>query len=433
MLKISDNAEIDHNNVGHSIINELTNKSLSTLDQERFIIFPPLLKDSDDLDEDNCIFKTFNGKTRTCNIVGFLSDGENEIHIQSRFFESQDEDYFLNYMLQKVLHYNVTINEISSSDTHSYYDLLVYLFPYYLEEAMRKGFYKEYVYHSHNDSNVRGQMDINRHIRQNVPFVGNIAYNTREYSFDNKLNQLIRHTIEKIEVTRPFLLNESSTIRNNVKRIKELTPSYSHYDLENVLFENKFNIIKHGFYEEYTQLQTLCLQILTDERIGFGANEQKVHGIIIDISWLWEEYLNLLIKDRFYHPQNKVGTMPHYYFNNSNGKIYPDFIGKTPDNRVVADAKYKPQNNIKNNDYSQILSYMFRFNCKQAYFLHPSKEEYHKTLYLMKGVRTEATPTKNKDIKVEKIGLKIPEATGYEEFVDRIKKSEKQFLDRLNL
>lgn len=85
MLKISDNAEIEQSNVGHSIINELANKSLSTLDQERFIIFPPLLKDSDDLDEDNCIFKTFNGKTRTCNIVGFLSDGENEIHIQIGF------------------------------------------------------------------------------------------------------------------------------------------------------------------------------------------------------------------------------------------------------------------------------------------------------------------------------------------------------------
>ena len=309
MLKISDNTEIEQNNLAHSIINDLVNKSLSTLDRERFIIFPPLLKDSDDLDEDNCIFRTFNGKTRTCNIVGFLSDGENEIHIHSRFFESQNEDYFLNYMLQKVLHYNVTINEISSSDNHSYYDLLVYLFPYYLEEAMRKGFYKEYVYHSYNDGNVRGQIDINRHIRKNVPFIGNIAYSTREYSFDNKLNQLIRHTIEKIEVTRPFLLNESLTIRNNVKRIKELTPSYSHYDLEDVLFENKFNTIKHGFYEEYTQLQTLCLQILTDERISFGANDQKVHGIIIDIAWLWEEYLNLLIKDHFYHPQNKVGTM----------------------------------------------------------------------------------------------------------------------------
>ena len=51
MIKISDNTEITLSEINHPVINELTNKSLSTLDQERFIIFPPLLKDSDDLDE----------------------------------------------------------------------------------------------------------------------------------------------------------------------------------------------------------------------------------------------------------------------------------------------------------------------------------------------------------------------------------------------
>ena len=362
MIKISDNTEITLSEINHPVINELTNKSLSTLDQERFIIFPPLLKDSDDLDEGNCIFRTFNGKTMSCNIVGFLSDGNNEIHIHSRFFETEDEDYFLDYMLQKVLHYNVTVNEIASSEETTYYDLLVYLFPYYLEEAMRKGLYKEYASHSYNDGNVRGQMDINRHFKENVPFVGKVAYNTREFSFDNKINQLIRHTIEKIEITKPFLLEESSVVQKNVKMIKEITPSYSHYELEKVLYENISNTIKHGFFEEYTQLQTLCLKILTDEGISYGTSSQKVHGIIIDIAWLWEEYLNLMIKEHFYHPQNKLGAMAHYYFQNGNGKIYPDFIGRDVTNRVIADAKYKPEKNIKSSDYSQILSYMFRFD-----------------------------------------------------------------------
>ena len=389
MIKISDNTEITLSEINHPVINELTNKSLSTLDQERFIIFPPLLKDSDDLDEGNCIFRTFNGKTMTCNIVGFLSDGNNEIHIHSRFFETEDEDYFLDYMLQKVLHYNVTVNEIASSEETTYYDLLVYLFPYYLEEAMRKGIYKEYASHSYNNSNVRGQMDINRHFKENVPFVGKVAYNTREFSFDNKINQLIRHTIEKIEITKPFLLEESSVVQKNVKMIKEITQSYSHYELEKVLYENISNTIKHGFFEEYTQLQTLCLKILTDERISYGASSQKVHGIVIDIAWLWEEYLNIMIKEHFYHPQNKLGAMAHYYFQNGNGKIYPDFIGRDVTNRVIADAKYKPEKNIKSSDYSQILSYMFRFDSRLAYFLHPTKEESQKIFYLMEGVSME--------------------------------------------
>ena len=433
MIKISDNTEITLSELNHSVINELTNKSVSILDQERFIIFPPLLKDSDDLDEGSCIFRTFNGKTMTCNIVGFLSDGNNEIHIHSRFFETEEEDYFLDYMLQKVLHYNVTINEISSSEETTYYDLLVYLFPYYLEEAMRKGLYKEYVSHSYNDGNVRGQMNINRHFKENVPFVGKVAYNTREFSFDNKINQLIRHTIEKIESTKPFLLEESSVVQKNVKMIKEITPSYSHYELEKVLYENISNTIKHGFFEEYTQLQTLCLKILTDEGISYGASSQKVHGIIIDIAWLWEEYLNLMIKEHFYYPQNKLGTMAHYYFQNGNGKIYPDFIGRDVTNRVIADAKYKPEKNIKSSDYSRILSYMFRFDSKLAYFLHPTKEESQKIFYLMEGVSAEHTPQKRMDIRVEKIGMKIPRATSYSEFVMLMEESEKSFLTKLKL
>lgn len=431
MIKISDNTEITLSEINHPVINELTNKSLSTLDQERFIIFPPLLKDSDDLDEGNCIFRTFNGKTMSCNIVGFLSDGNNEIHIHSRFFETEDEDYFLDYMLQKVLHYNVTVNEIASSEETTYYDLLVYLFPYYLEEAMRKGLYKEYASHSYNDGNVRGQMDINRHFKENVPFVGKVAYNTREFSFDNKINQLIRHTIEKIEITKPFLLEESSVVQKNVKMIKEITPSYSHYELEKVLYENISNTIKHGFFEEYTQLQTLCLKILTDEGISYGTSSQKVHGIIIDIAWLWEEYLNLMIKEHFYHPQNKLGAMAHYYFQNGNGKIYPDFIGRDVTNRVIADAKYKPEKNIKSSDYSQILSYMFRFDSKLAYFLHPTKEESQKIFYLMEGISAEHTPQKRMDIRVEKIGMKIPRATSYSEFVMLMEESEKRFLTKL--
>ena len=401
------------------------------MDQERFIIFPLLLKDSDDLDEGNCIFRTFTGKTMTCNIVGFLSDWNNEIHIHSRFFETEDEDYFLDYMLQKVLHYNVTVNEIASSEETTYYDLLVYLFPYYLEEAMRKGLYKEYASHSYNDGNVRGQMNINRHFKENVPFVGKVAYNTREFSFDNKLNQLIRHTIEKIEITKPFLLEESSVVQKNVKMIKEITPSYSPYELEKVLYENISNTIKHGFFEEYTQLQTLCLTILTDEGISYGASSQKVHGIIIDIAWLWEEYLNLMIKEHFYHPQNKLGTMAHYYFQNGNGKIYPDFIGRDVTNRVIAAAKYKPEKNVMSSDYSQILSYMFRFDSKLAYFLHPTKEESQKIFYLMEGISAEHTPQKRMDIRVEKIGMKIPRATSYSEFVMLMEESEKRFLTKL--
>lgn len=40
------------------------------------------------------------------------------------------------------------------------------------------------------------------------------------------------------------------------------------------------------------------------------------------------------------------------------GLIYSNFIGNDYQNRIIADAKYKPINNLKGSDYFQILAYI---------------------------------------------------------------------------
>ena len=42
--------------------------------------------------------------------------------------------------------------------------------------------------------------------------------------------------------------------------------------------------------------------------------------------------------------------------------------------RIIADAKYKPIDNIGNRDYLQVLAYMFRFDAKAGYYLYPEAE-----------------------------------------------------------
>ena len=64
---------------------------------------------------------------------------------------------------------------------------------------MRKGLFKTYICKKYNDGNVRGSIDVARHIKNNTPFIGNIAYSKREYSYDNYLIELVRHTIEYIK------------------------------------------------------------------------------------------------------------------------------------------------------------------------------------------------------------------------------------------
>ena len=75
--------------------------------------------------------------------------------------------------------------------------------------------------------------------------------------------------------------------------------------------------------------------------------------------WLWEEYVNLLVGDQFYHPMNKSNLGKQYLFSKGIGEIYPDFISRSNTPRIIADAKYKPIENVGGKDYLQVLAYMF--------------------------------------------------------------------------
>lgn len=136
---LRDNTFVSDEISSKPIITKLVNKSLNELYDENILIFPPTLKESDDLYDDNVIFKMSKGKTYSSNIVGLLSDSRDEVKIFSRFSKSEKQDYFLRYMFSKVLNFNVTNNELNSSDDLSYEKIIIFLFPYYFKNALSKG------------------------------------------------------------------------------------------------------------------------------------------------------------------------------------------------------------------------------------------------------------------------------------------------------
>lgn len=83
---------------------------------------------------------------------------------------------------------------------------------------MRKGLFKKYIRRRYNDGNVKGTIDISHHIKQNTPIVGNIAYIQREFSFDNSLMELVRHTIEFIK-RKPYGNKLLIKVKDEVKLV----------------------------------------------------------------------------------------------------------------------------------------------------------------------------------------------------------------------
>ena len=251
------------------------------------------------------------------------------------------------------------------------------------------------------------------------------------FSYDNSLIQLVRHTIEVIkgiQVGHNILFN----IKDEVKLIVNATPTYEIYDRQAIIKSNEKNIVRHAYYKEYTALQRLCLMILRYKKHEFGFSSQKIFGILFDGAWLWEEYINILVSDIFYHPMNKSHREAQYLFNNE-GRIYPDFISRIDKPRVIADAKYKPIKNIKNKDYLQVLAYMYRFDAKKGYYFYPDIN-YQESLQLKlnSGSTYENNVMGRDDISIIKLGLKIPkECNDYYDFVEEIQLNEQKFISNL--
>ena len=165
-----------------------------------------------------------------------------------------------------------------------------------------------------------------------------------------------------------------------------------------------------------------------DEKFYIPDNVYII-GTMFDGAWLWEEYVNSLIEDIFYHPMNKGGREGQRLFGGSVGLIYPDFISRDSETRIIADAKYKPMDNIGNKGYLQVLAYMLRFDAKTGYYLYPEIESADgRQLWLNKGSTYENNVVPRDDISVTKHGLKIPvDAVDYASFAVRMAAYEQEF------
>lgn len=369
----------------------------------------------------------------TNSLVGFVGFNKTHLSIHSRFANNGEEDYFLHYMLQKVAKINL-FNLQHTMDEDSVFDFLLYLFPMYLKRAISQGVYRQYITHKYNDANVKGVIDVSRHIKYNEPFNGSIAYTTREYSYDNHVTQLIRHTIEFISrYGREDIINIDADTTQAVGQIVSATPSYMSDELQSIINKNLVPVA-HPYYSEYTALQRLCLQILRHEELKYGQEKDEVYGILIDAAWLWEEYLAIVLEGKFNHYLKDTGKR-FYLFEPRRQQIIPDYLSF--DKKIVADAKYIPLNEkswFKDDSssataiYYKTITYMYRFCSTEGYLLYPHPDE-------------DVSPIKNEIISeiegvnggsITKLGLRIPcGCSSFSEFSSRMKEEEYKFYSKL--
>ena len=78
MLRIKDNSQQKKEAFSHirTLTGKIADKTLEQLEREGVFIFPEIIKDAEDITQDQMILQSVNDTYRTSNVMGFLGCGD---------------------------------------------------------------------------------------------------------------------------------------------------------------------------------------------------------------------------------------------------------------------------------------------------------------------------------------------------------------------
>jgi 5-methylcytosine-specific restriction endonuclease McrBC regulatory subunit McrC len=210
----------------------------------------------------------------------------------------------------------------------------------------------------------------------------------------------------------------------------------------------------HPYYTKYAALQTLCLRILRYEKLSYGtANDNKIHGLLIDAAWLWEEYVGRVLAEKRTGLAHYTRSSRFHLLQTTEGEhfqqVIPDYYDE--ERKLVADAKYIPLHRYDHLDaeraaavYYKTIMYMYRFNTNVGFLFHPcSHEDAEKAknntelshLEIEKNRITCSYKIEDReDCQLHEVGMIIPQLEGvgnFSSFKNAMEETETLFVEKI--
>lgn len=456
LIKLKDYSDVSEKN---ELTQEKLRDQLLKLSAENVFSIPEM---SDEEKESFRVLANFNGRLWTQNYTGILQIEDRNVFISSRF--DDDSCFFTQYILDKALGMKINIfQDMKPGVNHGgiLEQLLAFIFVEQIEHACRKGLYRRYRTYECNDSRVKGKIDITRHIRLNPLNNGKIAYSYREYTIDNDVNKLIftayTYLQKRYPDTMKSLEKRRKTVGECMSKFRNIMQPASRQEAQK-LVQRERRKITHSVYHDWEEVRKTAIILLRHMGISVENDkdkaQNKIHGVLINMNWIWEKYLESILKDQLKEGYCfKAQHEKKIFFRNGKGNrtLKPDLCiykkGNADTPVLILDAKYKNawseavggkfKESVRE-DCFQILSYMYGFGCNKSGIFCPVVEAEEEKAVEESSELLEYTITNETNRKFYLLPLQIPNSKNnnfkdFKNFKKKIEKiSEKNFAAQVN-
>ena len=268
----------------------------------------------------------------------------------------------LNYVNDIYVDNQDTLAE-QSDDTNEFQNIIAYLFIQSLERASVLGLPKTYQTLSQHGHKVRGKIDINAYLKNNIPITGKITTSYREQIYVQEIIDVLYACCLQLET------NYGNAIKRKLLGVHQLLKQhYSGRFPQNSTIQKAKNhsVLSNPMFEGYKKVLSYAEIILKEKSLQLDRDSNlSTKGYLFDIAQLFEVYLEKLLdrhfEDWYITGQEEINAYDPMFYGRS---MFPDIVmrHKYSKNIIVLDAKFKTmllrKQDEERSDFYQIHSYI---------------------------------------------------------------------------
>lgn len=260
------------------------------------------------------------------------------------------------------------------SEQSNFFEILIYLFSKYTRELLNSSIYQKYNEVEQELSNVKGRINFNAYIQENLAKGKHHKINCIYDSFeiDNEFNQCVKFVCKILISTSSdqqnkrflneilFLLDEVSDVTISAAQCKRM----------------QFNPI----FSRFETIRDYCTLFL-ENCVSFNyKNDLKLFAFLLPMEYVFEDFVYGFIAKELVgvNPKGQVKTT--YLDEAENYGLKPDLVLDLGDKQLIADTKYKLIYNldkeitksISSSDLYQMVVYAIRFGINEIKLFYPN-------------------------------------------------------------
>ena len=316
--------------------------------------------------------------------VGVIHYEGSRINLLPKIFFNPEKDYsskeisqiqnhilwWLSYCRKiKFPNYQTSLGGVKSD----FFEVLIYLFSKYTRELLTSSIYQQYEEVDRELPFIKGKININEYISENVSrgrwHKVNCTYDS--FVIDNEFNQIIKYVTT--------LLFQVTSLPENKKNLREILFILDEVSDVIVSAEQCSRIVFNPMFGEFETVRDYCHLFLSNSVSFDYKNELKLFAFLLPMEYIFEDFIYGFI-DRELPSISVRSQRSDTYLDE--GKIFnlkPDLWLKTSHRSLIVDTKYKivyddlkdTKKGISQSDLYQMLAYAVRFGVNEIILFYP--------------------------------------------------------------